>query len=285
MAREIGFKSGIAVLQANLSIIQQDQGEYGAALASLAEAEEEARETQDSLLLTDCLTYLGTAHRLVGDLDGAEKNLEEALGLARELDLPEPLAKVQLARAELFGDQSRTAEAMAALREAADFAGRSGNFRLQLMARLAQGKAAASIANLTKIASQAAESGLVPVASRAHLALATAHLSGGDHARALQAAEETLAAAAPPNERDVIFQARHLAGQAQLEAGEVPAAAEFMTAALEPLEEMLENLPSEARSAFLTRSSTASYLTDAQRVFRDSGRTAENERLQSLRRP
>jgi tetratricopeptide (TPR) repeat protein len=285
LAREMGFKDGIVVLLANLSIIQQDQGQYGAALASLAEAEKEAREMQDSLLLADCLTYLGTVQRLVGDLAGAEASLEEAIGLARELDLPEPLTKVQLARSELFRAQSRIAEAKEALREGADSAGRSGNYRLHLMARLAQGVATESIAGLAAVASEAGESGLVPVASRSHLALARAHLSGRDYGRALQAAEEALAAAGPPNERDVIFQARHLAGQAELAAGKLPAAAEFLAAALDPLEEMLENLPAEARPGFLSRPSTASYLTDAEGVFRDSGRTAESDRLQSLRQP
>jgi tetratricopeptide (TPR) repeat protein len=281
----MGFRDGIVVLQANLSIIQQDQGEYGAALASLSEAEKEAREMQDSLLLTDCLTYLGSVQSLVGDLEGAEASLKEAVDLARDLELPEQLAKVQLARAELYGAQSRGADARAALAEAAEFAGRSGNYRLQLMARLAQASAGGSIAELTETASQASESGLIPIVSRAHLTLAGTHLSRGDQTAALQAAEEAIAAARPPNERDVIFQARHLAGQARLAAGDAAAAGDDLAAALDPLEEMLENLPAEARSTFLSRPVTASYLTDAESVFRDTGRTVESERLQSLREP
>jgi tetratricopeptide (TPR) repeat protein len=283
MAREMGFKDGIIVLLANMSIVQQDQGEYGAALALLTEAEREAREKQDSMLLADCLIYLGNVRRLVGDLNGAEASLQEAMTLARDLDLPEPLAKVQLARAELLRLQSLDREAAEARRQATDYTERSGDYRLRLMARLAGGRASASVADLTALAKEAAESGLVPVASRSHLALARIHSSRGDHARALSEAEKAVAAAEPPNERHVLLQARHLAAQAHLAAGNSRAAAEQLAAALGPLEDMVENLPSDLRPVFLSQSLTDAYLSEAERVFRETGRSSEGERLEKIR--
>lgn len=285
LAREMGYKDGIVVLLANLAIVQEDQGEYGAALASLAEAEQVAREMKDSQLLADCLTYLGSVQRLVGDLEGARKSLDEALELAGNLDLPEQLAKVHLARAELFRERKQSAESKLALREGVAAAGRSGNYRLQLLARLAQGTADQSIAELQGVASDAAESGLSPVVSRSHLALAAVHHARGEDDRVLTEAKKALAAARPPKEREVMFAAGSLLGKAHVAAGDAPAAADSLAAALDPLQEMLENLPEEARAAFLARSSTASYLSDAEDVFRQAGRTAASERVQALRRP
>jgi hypothetical protein len=74
-------------------------------------------------------------------------------------------------------------------------------------------------------------------------------------------------------------------GKSQVASGRVPEAAESLAAALEPFAEMLEELPAEARTAFLARPASASYLIEAEATFRSSGRTDEGQRLQSLRQP
>src|SRR5438105_3112387 len=84
--RKAGDKRGVAFASYGLSKAFQNQGRYGAALTSAEDALRGWREINEpSFWLAEIQGNYGNALALIGRGDEAAKNLEEALGKAREL--------------------------------------------------------------------------------------------------------------------------------------------------------------------------------------------------------
>jgi len=84
--RSSGDKSGAAIQSYSMGTIFEYQGRYGAALKSKEEAVKTFRELQDrSFWMAEILSGYGNSLSEVGRYDEAQKNLIEAMSLAKEL--------------------------------------------------------------------------------------------------------------------------------------------------------------------------------------------------------
>lgn len=252
LTRETGDKALEIVFLESLSTIHEDQGDYGAALSLLAEAEKSGRETKDASLATT-LSYLGRVRGRLGDLAGAEAALNEALPLARDADNTRLIAETAVSQAALCLARGERDRAATASREGLQAATLCREPALVLAARLQSGEAARSIRDLASVASEAESAGLLPLVGAVHLALARVSLGAGKQREALSDALSAIAAATKLGQRDLLFQAHHLAGKALLAQNDRTRAAEHFRAATSPLDEMRRGLTGEPLKAFLNR--------------------------------
>ncbi len=96
MRRSIGDKRGAAIESSSMGLLFGYQGRYGAALSSEEDALKTFRELQErGLWLAEILGYYGYALAQVGRNDDAQKSLEEAMNVAREVKTPATIAEIQ----------------------------------------------------------------------------------------------------------------------------------------------------------------------------------------------
>ncbi len=96
LRRSAGDKRGAAVASSSLGVLFGYQGRYGAALSAEEDALKTFRESQErSSWLPEILAYYGNALAQVGRSDDAQKSLEEAMSVAREVKTPAPIARIQ----------------------------------------------------------------------------------------------------------------------------------------------------------------------------------------------
>jgi tetratricopeptide (TPR) repeat protein len=152
------------------------------------------------------------------------------------------------------------------------------------MARLAQARTARSSRDLEVALADVEKAGLAPLVAPTLIALARLDLAAGRagpaQARALKAAE----AAGRLQQRDCLFQARHLAGAALQKQGRGADALEQLRQALQPLEEMRAGLKGDALKAFLARPETVEFGRDADAALRATGGN-DRARLEKLLTP
>jgi len=93
--RSSGDKSGAAIQSYSMGTIFEYQGRYGAALKSKEEALKSYRELQDrSFWMAEILSGYGNSLSQVGRMDEAQKNLTEAMALAKELQNKTLIAQI-----------------------------------------------------------------------------------------------------------------------------------------------------------------------------------------------
>ena len=263
----------------SLAAVHDDQGNYGAALSMIEEAEKLARETGDAEQLSGLLPYAAGMKRRIGDLVGAGAALDEALPLARKTGNPRVLAEIAITRAQLGVAGGNASQ------EALRIAKGIGEPWIELRARIAAAEGARGIKDLEAVVKEAEGYGLVPLSAVARLALARARLTVGQVREAIQAAEEGIETARGLGLRDVLFQANGVVGNALWARGDHPNAADRFGAALAPLQEMRDGLQGEPLKSFLSRKDLVEFAKSAQEVFGAAGRAQDAERLQRLLRP
>jgi hypothetical protein len=267
-----------------MSCIHDEQGDYGAALSLLAEAETLAREAKDDTMLATTLIYLGSLRRRLGDRPGAEAALNEALPMARAAENTRVLAEaLSLQSALRLSDGSRDGAAGAS-KDALQAAKALGEQRLVLLTRLQAGEVARSVADLQAVAQEADSAGLAPIAALAHLALARTRLAARHFGDALRDADLATASARRLGQKEILFQALHVAGQSLRNQGDEAGAADRFRDAILPLEEMSRALQADARKTFLARPDTVEFVASARRLFLDLNRRDDAERLERLLR-
>jgi eukaryotic-like serine/threonine-protein kinase len=96
LRRSAGDKRGAALESSSMGLLFGYQGRYGAALSAEEDALRTFRELQErSPSLPEILGYDGNALAEVGRSDEAQKTLEEAMNVARELKTPASTAEIQ----------------------------------------------------------------------------------------------------------------------------------------------------------------------------------------------
>jgi tetratricopeptide (TPR) repeat protein/TolB-like protein len=285
LAREVADKTYTIGFLLSLSNIHEDQGNYGAALSLLAEADSLARESKDDAQLASSLAYEGSVRRRLGDLAGAAVALDEALPLARKTNNPTLVAEISSVQAAMRVAQGERDRAAAESKEALRVANTCKDPWLLLMVRLQAGEAARSVHDLELVGKEADSAGLVPIVGDAHLALARVKLAAGQHRDAVREADLAMTTATSLGQRDVLFQAQHLSGEALVKQGDRSRAADRFSAALTPLDEMRRGLKDEPLKSFLARGETAEFAKSAGDFFLATNRTGDAERLQALLRP
>jgi tetratricopeptide (TPR) repeat protein len=211
--------------------------------------------------------------------------LADALPLARETDNPCLLAEVSGVQAAVRLAEAAEDRATAASREALELANACGEHRLGLVARLQAGEVARSVSELELVEKEADTAGLAPIAAATHLALARVRFAAGQVRDALREADLAVARASRLGQREILFQAHHLAGRCRQAQGDRAGAADRYGSALGPLEEMRQGLRGDALTAFLARSETAEYGRTAAALLSAEGRREEAARLEKLLRP
>jgi len=282
LARENNDREGQIALSLNLSRIDEDQGAYGAALARLAEAQATARQIEEKRLIASSLADTGATLARLGDLTRAKAALDEALDLATEMDDPSLLAKIFCDRSDLLRASGQQDQAAAASREALSAAQRAKDHRLMLTARLSAAVSAGSAVQLQEVCAEAESSGVMPLVTQGRLALARLHLGARRPREAQQEAEKAVESATELNQRDLLFQAHHLAGKSLAEREEQESALAHYLAALEALEEVRAGLEEDTLAALLARQQTVEFRSEAEELIRALNRPEAAERLRQI---
>ncbi len=198
--RSSGDKSGAAIQSYSMGTIFEYQGRYGAALKSKEDALKTFRELQDrSFWMAEILSGYGNSLSQVGRYDEAQKNLAEAMALAREL-------KNKTLVAQILNFQGDTFYYRGEIKSAADLfaqalAATSGNVEkdVVLLSKLNSAKCAveekrsqASIASLKALVHEADAVGLKHISTEAGLALAEALLNAHQYPAARKELDTSL---------------------------------------------------------------------------------------------
>jgi len=199
----------------------------------------------------------------MGDAAGAGPVLAEALSLAREIDALPIVAEALMAEGDRLRDSGQAAQASAQYREAARIAAEAQDAWLGLRARQKVAEAGGAGRDLAATVTEAQSAGLAPLVGRGRLALARLAMAGGKREEAIREAGEAVKAAAPIRQRDVLFQAHHVAALALSAIGRGVEARDAFLQALVPLTEMRAGLKDMPLKIFMSRPATASFLKDA----------------------
>lgn len=120
IAQDLGHRPLLAHLFLSRAEPLVHLGEREEALGALARAERLAQEVDDAEILSSVARYRGWIARTDGDLDEAERLLEEALSIAAEHALVLPRAEALREMAKLRRAEGRTRDAVLAVLEARD---------------------------------------------------------------------------------------------------------------------------------------------------------------------
>ena len=219
--RSSGNKRGTAVGTYGLSSLFEAQGRYGATLDARADALKTVRDLGErSTLLAEILGGYGYALALTMKTPEAQKTLDEALAVARQL-------KSQTLVAQTLNYQGDTAYFAAdlkgarALYEQAQSAARSVDSYQLLRARsnlanvaVEEGRALAAAAELAKLTKEADDVGLKYLAAESSLRRGAALLKSNNAAQARTVLESALSRSERIGARALVVRAHHLLGEA-----------------------------------------------------------------------
>src|SRR5262249_34375902 len=142
-----------------------------------------------------------------------------------------------------------------------------------------------SLRDLEQVLAEAKTAGLAPLVASVHLSQARANWSEKRIGDAGLAAASAIEAATPLHLRDILLQARHLAGQCLTSQAKGAQAAEQFSAALGPLEEIRQGLAGDLLTKFLARPEILSFEKDAGVSFQSTQRQGDSERLKAILHP
>ena len=269
LRRSNGDRRGAAIESYSVGMVFDLQGRFGAAVKSKEAALTAFRDLkQRDMWLGEILGGYGSSLSLSGRLDEAGRNLDEAMGVARELNNPALIAQTLRFQAERLwytGD----AKAASRLAEQAVQAGeRASDKTLTLTAKTVAVMIAAAIqpskglaAQLDTLAQEADRLGLQFLSVDTSIHRAETLLRLGDQAGARQEADRALARAETLGFRLLLARAHHLRGELLRLAGDSQARVEY-AAALRLLEEMKSD---EGNQSVLTRTDLAALHDDCVR--------------------
>jgi tetratricopeptide (TPR) repeat protein len=192
------------------------------------------------------------------------------------------VAEILTYQGELAIARGHLEQAVILLGEATAEAAATQQHRLWLLARLSAAKAERSVTDLEAVLDEAQASGLAPLVAPTRLAIARVHLNWERLPEAQRQAELAIAAATPLLQRDVLFQAHHLAGVALERQGKAEPASEHYVAALGALVEIRQGLEDPSLRHLLERPETTTFAVDAETLFRVANQSQQIERLRSL---
>ena len=138
--RIVGDRAGAAIALNCLGALATARGDFESAEKLLAESLEACRAVGDARGESYSLASLADLARQRGDREGALRLVQQAIALRRTLQYTHGIMTARLQEGDLLADAGRTAEADAALVEAADLAARLGRpgQEANARARLAQ---------------------------------------------------------------------------------------------------------------------------------------------------
>jgi eukaryotic-like serine/threonine-protein kinase len=192
--RKADDKRGVAYASYGLGRVFQLQGRYGAALTSESDALNNWRATNDrGYWLPQIQGSYGNTLLLVGRWDEAQKNLDEALAVARELKNDSVIAQIFNFQGDRLFYRGDLASAWTLFEQALQAGERTSDAEQVLLAKFNLAKLAAKqghsreqLRSLQALADQAEKAGLQYLAVESSIALAEALIETKNYSRALE---------------------------------------------------------------------------------------------------
>jgi serine/threonine protein kinase/tetratricopeptide (TPR) repeat protein len=245
LRRTSGDRRGAAIESYSIGTIFDDQGRYGAAIKSKEEALTSYRDLkQKDMWLGEILSGVGRSLSLGGRMDDAAKHLDEAMGLARNLNNPTLIAQTTRFQADrlYFAGDIKGANRLA--EQASQAASRASDRSLALLAQAQVAMTAAAMqatpalaAKLATLAQDADTLGLKSLAVECTVQRAEALFKLGNREDARREAERAIAQAETFGFRLSLARAHFLRGEALRQSGSAEARTEY-SAALRLLDEI-----------------------------------------------
>jgi eukaryotic-like serine/threonine-protein kinase len=267
--RNAGDKRGAATELYTMGILFGYQGRFGAAINAKQEALKNFTDLGDrTFWMTEAQSGYGKALADVGRFDEAQKPLDDALALARELKIDGSIAQALDFQGECLFYRGDFKGALGLYNEALQFASRSNEQEKILLSRfhisqtnLIQGRASEAATALRKLVGQADALGMTYLSFEASVSLGEALVESKDYAGARRELERASAGAEKLELRAVLAQANYWLGTALRLDGHRSQATAHYDQALQYLGEIRKDAGSDA---FLQRSDLkAIYLESA----------------------
>ena len=251
--RNTGDKRGAAIDSYSMAALFDRQGRYGAAVGSEEEALKTFRELNDrSSVMADILTGYGAALTDAGRGEEAQKSLEEALSLARDLKSQAQVAQALNIQADsaLYRADFKAARVLygQALQVASSIRNREQVLESKIgvaKVEMKEGRSREAIGSLRSLAQEANSLGSKYLAVESSVDLAEALVNSKDYSGARQELDSSLGQAEKLGLRTMLARHHYLLGTALRETGNVSEATGHYRDALRVLDEIRKEAGAE----------------------------------------
>ena len=271
--RSAGDNRGAAAGSGHLATLFIYKGRYGAAVKSSEDAVKTFRDLKEkSQVMAEMLNAYGDALAEAGRLDEAQKVLDEALGLARELNSQDVIAEVlaRQAKVALYRGDFKSAQAL--YTQSLNVASRTKDREKVVVSKLglakvdaAKGRAREAVASFKVLAQEADSLGSMYLSAECAVDSGEALVSSKDYAKARQALESALQASEKLGMRTLQVRAHYFLGTILRLSGNLSEASGQYQQALSLLEETRKEPGAEN---VLLRADLGSLYEDATRWVR-----------------
>ena len=252
--RGTGDQRGAAIESYSIGTLFGYQGRYGAALNAKQEALGTFQRLKDrSFWMAEISSGYALALAEAGRIDEAEKELDQATDLARELKNDALLAQALNYRGECFFYRGDFASARSSYERALQLASRSKDQEKVLLSRfnlakvmVKQGNLQQAASSLRQLAGEADRLGLKYLSAESSVYLAEALLLSKNYAAAQTELEHAALKADQLELRTVLAQGQYLLGTALRLSGKLEEASEHYRSALRLLEEIRKDVGNDA---------------------------------------
>ena len=268
--RSSGNKRDAAMVSYSMSSIFASQGRYRAALDSTADAVKTLRELQDrSTYLANALNGYGNALSQIGRGEEAQKALQEALKLSRELQSKDLTAQALIFQGDDFFYRGDFKSAQAAYDQALQTASQTENRNKILICKInlakvvsKEGRPQAALSSLRGLAQQADAAGQKILSTECAVYSAEALVNMKEYSRARQQLEPLVAKGEKLGGRLLFAKACYLLATSFRLTGNRAEASRYYGEALRALDEMRKEAQTET---FLKRRDLALIYEDSHR--------------------
>lgn len=273
--RSAGDNRGAAAGSGHLATLFIYKGRYGAAVKSSEDAVKTFRELKErSPVMAEMLNAYGDALAEAGRLDEAQKVLDEALGLARELNSQDVIAEVLARQAKVGLYRGDFNSAQALYTQSLNFASRTKDREKVVVSKIglakvdaAKGRAREAVTSFKVLAQEADSLGSMYLSAECAVDSGEALVSSKDYAKARQALESALQASEKLGMRTLQVRAHYFLGTILRLSGNLSEASGQYQQALSLLEETRKEPGAEN---VLHRADLGSLYEDATRWVRQT---------------
>ncbi len=252
--RSVGDKRSAAMASYGMGVLFGYQGRFGAAINAKQEALKSFTELQDKTYrMTEILSGYGMALADAGRFDDAQKPLDDALTLSRELKIDGSISQTLDFQGECAFYRGDFKSAQSLYDQGLQAAIRSKEKEKILVSKfhlakvmLKQGKAAEAAVALRKLAAEADSAGMKYVSLESSVYLGQALIESKDYGNARQELERVAAQAEKLELRAVLAQDQYLLGTALRLSGRGGDAGSHYREALRYLDEIKKDTGSDA---------------------------------------
>jgi len=216
--RNVGDRRSAAIESSGMGVLFGYQGRYGAALSSQEEALKTLREIKEQgFWLSEILGFYGKALAEIGRNDDAQKNLDEALQIAREIKSQAKIAELQSYQGDNSFYRGDYKGAAAIYDQALESAMHAGDAQLILIAKVNVAKVAVkqsrlqvAVASLRKLSQDADSIGLKYVSVECSMYLAEALVDMKNYEAARKELESAISRSEKLGARGLLAESHYL---------------------------------------------------------------------------